>query len=144
MNNGSPRIANWLTAPISTQTGFALLRIWLGAMMIVHGYGKVFGDNAKFMAGVAELGFPAAELFGWAAALSEFAGGILLVLGLGTRFASIMVAITMAVAAFMRHAPDPFKTKELAFTYLAVAIVVTLLGPGRFSIDAMLARAFRR
>jgi putative oxidoreductase len=129
-----------MVAPLSLQSGLLLLRVWLGAMMIVHGQGKVLGDNAKFMAGVAELGFPVPEFFGWAAALSEFVGGILLVLGFGTRITSIMVAITMAVAAFMGHAGDPFRVRELALTYLVLAIVVCLLGPGRVSIDAAIGR----
>jgi putative oxidoreductase len=128
-----------LVAPIAMQSGIFLLRIWLGAMMITHGQGKVFGDMVKFISGVEKLGLPAAGFFGWAAALSEFCGGILLALGLGTRFAAIVVMITMAVAAFMKHAPDAFNVKELALTYLVVSAVIFIIGPGRFSLDSMIA-----
>ena len=130
----------WLLRPVAVDTASALLRVWLGTMGMVHGYGKVFGGIGKFTGGVASMGFPAPELFAWAAALSEFAGGALLVLGLLTRPSALFMALTMAVAGFIRHADDPFKVKELALTYLVLSIVVLLTGPGRFSLDALLAR----
>ena len=127
-----------MVSPISIESAAVLLRIWLGAMMITHGFGKVFGDNSKFFAGVEKMGFPFPEFFGWAAALSEFAGGIFLILGLFTRFWSLMALATMVVAGFIRHADDPFRDKELAFTYMVISVVVFLLGPGRASVDRML------
>lgn len=127
-----------MVSPISIESAAVLLRVWLGAMMITHGFGKVFGDNSKFFAGVEKMGFPLPEFFGWAAALSEFAGGIFLILGLFTRFWSLMALATMAVAGFIRHADDPFNNKELAFTYLVISGVVFLLGPGRASLDRLL------
>ncbi len=127
-----------LVSPVSIEFGAVLLRIWLGAMMITHGYGKVLGDSSKFMAGVESMGFPFPTFFAWAAALSEFAGGIFLVLGLFTRFWSLMALATMAVAAFIGHADDPFGRKELALTYLVLSAVVFLLGPGRASLDQAL------
>lgn len=144
-NNGGAghRGAWWLAAPMVPDLALLLFRLWFGAMMIYHGYGKVFGGIGRFTQGVAKMGFPAPEFFAWAAALSEFAGGILIILGLGSRIVSVMAAITMGVAAFIRHADDPFKSKELAITYLILAVVLFLLGPGRHSIDAMLARRRR-
>jgi len=127
-----------MVIPFSIETGTVLLRIMLGAMMIMHGYGKVFGDNTKFIAGVGSMGFPAPEFFAWSAALSEFAGGIFLILGLFTRFWSVMAALTMAVAAFIRHADDPFKNKELALVYLVMSVALFLLGPGRASLDRLI------
>src|SRR5688500_9968883 len=68
-----------------------VMRLWLGATMITHGWPKVFGGMEKFTTGVAEMGFPAPEVFAWAAALSELAGGLLLGLGLATRATSLLV-----------------------------------------------------
>ena len=129
-----------LARPLTVDGGVLILRVWLGAMMISHGVGKVFGTPEKFMEGVAGMGFPMPEVFAWAAALSEFAGGILLVFGLFARPAALLGAITMAVAAFIRHADDPFGKKELALTYLVLHLVVILAGPGRFSLDWLLGR----
>lgn len=142
-NSSTPTSGRWyriMGSPATIDGGLLLLRLWLGSMMIYHGYGKVFGDNAKFVSGVADMGFPAPEVFAWLAAWSEFGGGILLALGLATRFSTIMAAITMAVAAFVRHGPDPFGKKELAITYLVLCSVLVLMGAGRFSLDWLISR----
>jgi len=107
-----------------------------GLGMAYHGYGKVFGGNMHKMAeGVAAMGFPAPEFFAWAAALSEFAGGILLALGLFTRPAALFILITMGVAAFIKHGADPFQKKELALAYFVAAGALALMGAGKYAFD---------
>lgn len=145
---------------MSKDLGLLLLRLAGGGLALAHGWGKVVslsaGQGERFIAGVAELGFPAPGLFGWAAALAEFVGGLCVVLGLATRVAATLAAFTMAVAAFARHkahlqlfahlgllqvTPDTLKAwgnPELALVYLAVFLAVALIGPGRFALDAML------
>lgn len=116
--------------------GLFALRVLAGAGLAYHGFGKVFGGNmAGFAQGVVKLGFPAPEFFAWAAALSEFLGGLLLILGLFTRPAAFFVFITMAVSGFLQHAQDPFQVKELAFLYGIVALSLILTGAGQFSVD---------
>src|SRR5438105_3809024 len=78
-----------------------VLRFVLGAIMIAHGYGKVFGGMQNFSHLVSGLGIP-----GWMAYLSaaaEFGGGILLVLGLITRIAAAAVLVDMLVAISKVH-----------------------------------------
>ena len=117
--------------------GLLWLRVLAGSGMAYHGYGKVFGGQmAMMIPGVAKMGFPMPEFFAWAAALSEFVGGICLVLGLGTRIAAFFILITMSVAAFITHAADPFQVKELAFAYWTAAGALLLTGAGAFSGDA--------
>src|SRR5271167_2752209 len=77
---------------------FALLvfRLVLGAIMIAHGYHKVFGGFHHHMDAVGSLGIPR-----WLAYLSagtEFFGGIGIVVGLFTRFFSLAIVIEMGVA----------------------------------------------
>jgi putative oxidoreductase len=117
-----------------------LLRVWFGAMLMTHGWGKVFGGMERFSEGVAKMGFPLPGFFAWAAALTEAAGGALLILGLATRPTSALAATTMLVAALIRHAPDPWAKKELALTYVAIAIVIAIVGAGRYSLDALVRR----
>lgn len=80
-----------------------------------------------------------------AAALSEFGGGIALVLGLLTPLAALGIGATMSVAVFLVHLKmgHPFVAQggpsyELAAVYLAAAILFLLVGPGRLSLDALL------
>ena len=130
--------STFLTRSWSRDGAMLLLRLWLGSMMIMHGWGKVFGGVENLTERVTQMGFPLPEFFAWSAAFSEFAGGILLVLGLFTRPASFFVAATMIVAGFIRHFDDPFAKKELALTYLVMAIVILIAGPGKTSLDRLL------
>ena len=119
--------------------GLLWLRVLMGAGMAYHGYGKLFGGTMqKFMEGVAALGMP--SQMAWAAALSEFLGGICIALGLGTRVAAAFVFATMSVAAFRAHAADPFNVKELALAYWVMSGALVLMGAGDFSVDAKLKR----
>lgn len=121
-----------------THLGLLWLRVFTGAGIAYHGYGKIFGGYMdKFVQGVAGMGFPMPEVFAWAAALSEFAGGILIALGLLTRPAAFSVMATMAVAAFVAHRADPFDKKELALAYFAVSAALLFMGSGQYSLDSM-------
>jgi putative oxidoreductase len=139
-----------------------LLRLAGLGLALAHGYGKVAalatGQGAGFIAGVESLGFPLPVLFAWAAALGEFAGGLFVAVGLGTRVAAAFAAFTMFVAAFVRHhalqhllvatgvttVPEDtvraWGNPELALVYLAALGAVALAGGGRFSLDHLLAR----
>ena len=129
----------------SQNVGLLWLRVLMGlGISMFHGYGKVFGGRMEqFADGAAKMGFPAPDLFAWGAALSEFLGGILIALGIGTRIAAFFVFCTMTVAAFVRHADDPVDVKELALIYGVIAMAILLLGPGRFSLDYFICRFFK-
>lgn len=120
--------------------GLLLLRVFAGvALALAHGLGKL-PPSERFVAGVVEMGFPAAPLFAWATGFSETVGGLLLAVGLLTRPAAFFVLVTMTVAAFVRQAGDPFLERELALLYGFVALQFLLAGPGRLSLDALLRR----
>ena len=73
-----------------------VMRLALGAVMVGHGYHKVFGGLQHHAQFVASLGLPA-----WTAYLSSFAeffGGLLLLIGLFTRAAAFAICVDMAVA----------------------------------------------
>lgn len=118
-------------------TGLLWLRILVGAGLIYHGYGKIFGG---FIGGFAEalgkMGLPWPMLMAWLESLSEFAGGILIIAGLFTRFAALSVFISMSVAVFLAHKLDPFKVKELALAYWTIAGTLMLTGSGAFGLDS--------
>lgn len=121
--------------------GLLWLRLLMGAGIASHGYQKLFVDGLEgFAQGVARMGFPAAYAFAFMAAASEFFGGLFIMIGLGTRIAAFFVFATMSVAAFIAHALDPFKVKELALAYLAMSGMLIITGGGRVSVDALFFR----
>src|SRR5688572_3035057 len=120
--------------------GLLLLRLFAGlAMSLAHGLAKL-QDPSMIIGGTAKMGFPMPTVFGWMAILAEFAGGLLLAIGLATRPAAFLVASTMSVAGFVAHRNDAFQVKELALLYLGVAILFLCTGSGRFGVDALLRR----
>jgi putative oxidoreductase len=106
---------------------FALLvmRLVLGAVLITHGYHKVFGGFHHHMDTVGSLGLPR-----WMAYLSagtEFFGGIAIVLGLFTRFFALAFVIEMAVAIWKVHFKNGFNGPGGYEYPLAVATIAFAL-----------------
>jgi putative oxidoreductase len=123
--------------------GLLAIRIFVGlTLAFAHGMNKLPPVD-RFVDVVGAMGFPAPALFAWAASISESFGALFLALGLLTRPAALMILITMLVAAFGRHASDPFTDKELALLYGALSAVFLVMGSGRFGVDAWLRRRFR-
>ncbi len=124
--------------------GLLLLRVAVGAAFVFHGWYKITSPG-----GMTAWMPPQAPVPGFlqaAAALSEFLGGIGLVLGLLAPLASFFLSCTMIVAILTFHLPrhDPFvspmggESWELAAAYLAAALAVLLAGPGRLSLDYLI------
>ena len=121
-----------------------VLRAWVGLNFVfAHGLGKI-SDPAAFLDGRGVQKFPLPVLFGWLAILSEFAGGILLTLGLWTRVAAAMILGTMVGAAFVVLGAEPWGRKELALTYAAVAFFFLIYGGGSLSVDRLLRKRGKR
>ncbi len=91
-------------------------------------------DTAKF-GGIFAM-FPA--FFAWAAVLAETFGGALLVIGLFTRFAGIMVMCTMLVAIFFQKWGGDVWEMLPAMGFLWISIYAVVIGSGRFGIDHFL------
>ncbi len=124
-------------SPLAFNLATLILRLSAGGFMLTHGVPKL----QRLLAG--EMQF--ADPFGLGpgvslvlAVFAEFLCSILLILGLGTRLATIPLLVTMGVAAFISHGADPFGRKELALFYMAAYIVLLLLGSGKISVDHLL------
>ena len=121
--------------------GILVLRLVFGlSMAFGHGLGKM-PPSERFIEGVDNLGFPVPFVFAWMAGFSEFLGGLLIAMGLFTRPAAIMWIFTMSTAFFIRHADDPFSTKEKALLYMTVGVCLLLLGAGKYSLSQVLSKA---
>lgn len=120
-----------------------LVRLVMGAAFILHGWPKIQNPFA-WMNAMDGDGVPA--FLQALAALAEFGGGIALVLGLLTPVAAFGIVCQMLGALFLVHFPkgDPFvgapgqSSYELALVYLVMAVLLVALGPGRWSVDALL------
>lgn len=125
------------------------LRVPVGLILSAHGAQKLFGwfggnglqGTAQWLASIGlEPGLPMALLAGGA----EFFGGLALILGLLTRPAALVSAITMLVAIFSVHIANGLFLAnggyEFALSLLAATVALTLQGAGRLSLDSLLAK----
>jgi putative oxidoreductase len=135
---------NWLLSTDEKQWATIPLRIALGIIFMAHGGQKLFGwlgghglsGTAAFFA--AKLGLAPGLLWATLAGIGEFGGGVLVLLGLFTRFGALMIAIAMGVAIAKVHWGSFFLPRGIEFTFalLAGAVALLIAGGGKFSLDA--------
>lgn len=123
----------WLCPTGCGSCGLLVLRVTAGVIFVMHGYAKLFGGMEGFTGMVAGMGFPLPTLFAYFAALSEFVGGIALILGLWTQAASIFLAIVMLVALVMVK-KFSFPRADVDLALLGSVLALYCLGPGRYSL----------
>ena|SRR5208337_2441876 len=115
----------------------SVMRIIIALLFIEHGTEKLF----SFPVGIEGITISAFSLL-WFAAVLEFLGGLLLLLGLFTRPAAFILAGEMASAYFIAHAPKSFwpivNQGELAILYCFVFLYLAFAGGGKWSLDRAL------
>ena len=115
-----------------------VLRLVLGAVMIGHGYGKVFGGLPHFAQFIRTLGLP-----GWlayASAVTEFFGGILIIAGLLSRFVSLAILIDLGVAIWKVHWKHGFLGEggyQFPLALVAIAFALIFFGTGPIALDSI-------
>jgi putative oxidoreductase len=114
----------------------SVLRVVAALLLLQHGGQKVFGYPTL------PHGMSPPPLFSWPAGIAgilELVFGLLLLVGLFTRFAAFILSGEMAVAYFMVHAFDawwPIHNKgELAVIYCFVFLYLAAAGAGPWSLD---------
>ena len=132
------------------QAGLAafLLRLCLGIIFIVHGYPKLFREDVGplgFSESLKTLGVPAPLMIAYSIGILEFVGGWLLIIGFLARLVALLIALEMLYTIMKMKFRTGFVTRlvegsgvggyELDFALFTMALVVGLLGAGRFSID---------
>jgi putative oxidoreductase len=121
----------------------SVLRIVAALLFFEHGSQKLFG----FPPGPPYTGFPNFSLLGIAGML-EVAGGLLLLVGLFTRFTAFVLCGEMAVAYFRAHLPRGFfpinNMGEITVMLCFVFLYLVAAGPGPWSLDHALSGPARR
>lgn len=126
----------------SQELGKALLRIVLGALILLHGISKLISGPGSVLQAVTQAGLPPA--LAYLVYIGEVVAPALLILGLWARLAALVVAVNMLTAVGLVHtkqlgmlANTGGWALELQAMFLAAALAVALLGAGRLSVGGI-------
>jgi uncharacterized membrane protein YphA (DoxX/SURF4 family) len=116
--------------------GVTVVRVSMGLIFAVHGYQKFAGGIAGVSAFFAKLSIPLPGLMAPFIAVLELVGGILLVLGVATRWGGLLFALEMIVTTFWVQIPGHgWGASDLDRSLLAGGILLFLAGAGRAAVD---------
>jgi putative oxidoreductase len=113
-----------------------VMRLALGAVMVGHGYHKVFGGLHHHVQLVTSVGLPA--WLAYVSAFTEFLGGLLVLIGLFTRCAAFAICIDLSVAIAKVHIHNGLmgdKGYEFPLALAALAFGLIFLGGGAIAFD---------
>ncbi|WP_319782889.1 DoxX family protein [Oceanisphaera sp. IT1-181] len=123
------------------------LRVPAGVMFVAHGAQKLFGSFGGYgLEGtgqwMASIGLEPGYLMALAAGSAEFFGGLALLIGLLTRPAAFMLAVTMLVAIITVHLPNGLFMSnngyEFGLALLSISVALMFNGGGKWSLDSKL------
>lgn len=136
------------TTPDFINIAILLLHVFIGICFIVHGLGKLGlvgpGNMEGFTGWLKSLGLPFPALQARLAMASEIVGGTLITIGLFTRVGCVLCFATMMMATLMGHRGGGYLVtnnppgNEYPLNLAIICVVMFLLGPGVFSLDAFL------
>ena len=116
--------------------GLLAVRLALGVIFFSHGYPKLAHQGAGMQEFFVQHGLPGN--FVYIAGVLEVFGGILLVLGLFTRGAALLLAVEMGVAIWKVHSAGGYLAVhdyEFPLTLLTACFALATVGAGRISLD---------
>ena len=127
----------------STDLALLILRVGTGVIFIPHGYPKMTGrggdekgGQAHLTQSLAQMGLPFPYAFAALVGAIEFFGGLLLILGLQTQWASIALAFVMLVATGRVQVQRGFVgNADFPFSLLVATLALALLGGGTVSLE---------
>jgi len=109
-----------------------VLRLFVGVVFLVHGAIKLFGGLEGFAGFMQQQGIPLAGIMAPTVAAIEFFGGLALILGTGTRIASLLLTGVMVVAIFTVTIKVGFAGGyDLNLALLGGLLALLLAGPGK-------------
>lgn len=125
--------------------GKLMLRLALGILILFHGVAKITGGPDAIIGMVAKVGLPQYVAYG--VYIGEVLAPFLVIVGLWTRPAALVIAINMVVAVWLAHMGDLATLTrtggwalELQGMFFATALAIALLGAGRYSVGGTAGR----
>ena len=128
----------------SVNLGLLLLRLGVGVnMALLHGLDRVrhYSQLATSIPDPLGMGHRHSLMLAVAA---EFVGGILVALGLAGRLAALLLAFSLGVTLFSGEAGLPWRQREATVLYLTASLAILMLGCGRWALDAVVWKRFRK
>ncbi len=120
-------------------TGKLILRLTIGILILMHGLFKLMNGFSGISALVVANGWPAWVAYG--VFIGEVLAPALIIIGLLTRLGALVIVVNMAVAIHLAHGAQLFQLSktggwmlETQGLYLFGALVIALIGAGRFSL----------
>ena len=120
--------------------GRLILRVALGALILLHGIAKLRGGMGGIVGMVESHGLPG--VLGYGVLAGEVLGPLMLIAGFYARIGALLVAVNMMFAIALVHMGELTKlgesggwALELQGMFLFTAIALALLGPGRYSVN---------
>ncbi len=116
-----------------------VIRLAAGLIFVMHGYGKLTGNPSleMFSGMLTGMGIPMAMFFAWLVALTEFLGGLALIVGIFVRPASVLLAIVMLVALTMAKKLK-FPAADIDLALLGISVALAMAGAGKWSLAGMM------
>lgn len=123
--------------PANLDAALLILRLVLGVIMLYHGVPKLM-DFGGVAAGFEGMGIPLPTLSAAFSTVAEVGGGLLLIVGVATDIAGLLVAVDMLGAILFVHLKNGFSVSdggvEWPLALLAMALALALAGAGRYAL----------
>ena len=136
MNNRLTTLLSSLSSDRWFDSAILFMRIFIGAMMLTHGIGKIQNYNAIVNSFPDPLGIGSAASF-TLITLIEVGCSVLIIMGLFTRLATLPLIFGMYIATFIAFPEKTFAEGELSFVYMGIYIMLLVSGGGRYALDAL-------
>ena len=139
-------ISTFLIQSIFTNFALLIIRVFVGSLLIHHGFEKLNNIENFAEAFLRPIHIPFPILSAYFASACEIIGSWLLIIGLFTRIGAIGISLTIGGAIYHAIYTSGFNIYllELLLLYEASVLSILLIGPGNFSLDYLISIALSK